>query len=200
MIAILVIVLALPFIFIRETTNILMTLIKTNFILSSIVYVSMVILSVVLAPFNLPLFYIAGAIWGPERAIIYNMFGWSVGAALAFQIARRAGRPFLSRFVNMKKIDTYAHTINPNIEFLGVIVLRVVMPVDVLSYALGLFSKISFIKYMIATVIGIIPFTIIFAYGGHSLLEGNYFLSIFVLVMVVLAIAIATYILKKKRK
>jgi len=92
-----------------------MTLIKSNFILSSIVYVSMVILSVVLAPFNLPLFYIAGAIWGPERAIIYNMFGWSVGAALAFQIARRAGRPFLSRFVNMKKIDTYAHTINPNI-------------------------------------------------------------------------------------
>jgi len=37
--------------------------------------------------------------------------------------------------------------------------LRMVLPVDILSYALGLFSNISFIRYMLATIIGVTPFS-----------------------------------------
>jgi len=194
------VIFALPFIFIRQTSDAVIALVGQNFLLSSVIYIVLVILSIVLAPFNLPLFYIAGAIWGPVLAIVYNILGWSVGAALAFLIARTMGRPFLSRFVDLQKVDTYANAINPNIEFLGVVLLRAVLPVDVLSYALGIFSSISFGKYMLATLIGIIPFAVIFAYGGASLVSGNYIFSIGVLVAVLIATAIAAFILKKKRK
>ena len=42
--------------------------------------------------------------------------------------------------------------------------MRMVIPVDVLSYAIGLFSTMSLKSYTLATVIGITPFAFIFAY------------------------------------
>ena len=44
--------------------------------------------------------------------------------------------------------------------------LRAIIPVDILSYALGLFSKVDFKTYALATMIGIIPFTVILSYLG----------------------------------
>ena len=41
-----------------------------------------------------------------------------------------------------------------------------VIPVDILSYALGLFSRIKFWPYAIASFIGIIPGVVLFAYVG----------------------------------
>ena len=41
-----------------------------------------------------------------------------------------------------------------------------IIPVDILSYALGLFSKIKFWPYVIATFIGVIPVTFLLAYIG----------------------------------
>jgi len=51
--------------------------------------------------------------------------------------------------------------------FLGIIFLRMVIPVDILSYALGLFSKIKTRDYLLATIIGVSPFAFIFAYLGR---------------------------------
>ena len=50
--------------------------------------------------------------------------------------------------------------------FLTIIFFRMVVPVDGLSYFLGLFSKISFKSYTLATIIGITPFAFVFAYAG----------------------------------
>ena len=50
--------------------------------------------------------------------------------------------------------------------FLTVVFFRMVIPVDGLSYFLGLFSKMSFKSYTLATVIGITPFALVFAYAG----------------------------------
>ena len=49
--------------------------------------------------------------------------------------------------------------------FLSVIFLRMAIPVDVLSYALGLFSSISFKLYFVATLVGVSPFAFIFSYS-----------------------------------
>jgi len=40
------------------------------------------------------------------------------------------------------------------------------IPVDVLSYTLGLFTSISFSRYLLATFIGVIPFAFFFAYAA----------------------------------
>jgi len=83
-------------------------------------------------------------------------------------------KSFPVHFVSLERIATYEKKIPQNIEFIAIVFLRMVLPVDVLSYALGFFSTISFARYMAATVIGITPFAVIFAYGGSSLFEGRY--------------------------
>jgi len=40
------------------------------------------------------------------------------------------------------------------------------IPVDILSYALGLFSKITLKRYFLATLIGVTPFAFVLAYVG----------------------------------
>jgi uncharacterized membrane protein YdjX (TVP38/TMEM64 family) len=49
---------------------------------------------------------------------------------------------------------------------MSIIFLRMIGPIDILSYALGLFSKIKTRDYMVATVIGLTPMAFALAYVG----------------------------------
>ena len=193
---ILLLVLVAPILFIEQSADALKGYIAENYLIASIIYIAAVIASVILAPFNLPLFYIAGGIWGPYIAAVYNIFGWCIGAAIAFLLARRFGKPFISKFIPMNKIEEYEDKINPNIAFWGVVLLRVLSPVDILSYALGLFSKISFKRYILATFIGITPFGIMFGYGGSAFVEGKFLIFGVISALTIIAIIAGAIIIK----
>ena len=76
-----------------------------------------------------------------------------------------------------------------------------IIPVDVLSYAVGFVSSISVFKYTLATFIGIMPFSFIFAYGGVAFAQENYKgLFILALMAVTIFITIAYYFLRKHTK
>ena len=74
----------------------------------------------------------------------------------------------------MKRIEKYEQYFSDRIEFWGLVLLRMVMPVDLLSYAVGILSRISLKKYMLATVLGIAPFAFVFAYIGDALVQEQY--------------------------
>jgi len=196
---ILLIAIIAPFLLIQNIDTTLFGYVENNYVLSSLVYVVLLIMSVVVAPFTMPMFFISGGIFGPFIAAIYNIIGWSIGAVIAFLIARFFKKTFLKRFISFKKIAIYEKKIPQNSEFLGIIFLRMVLPVDVLSYALGVFSNISFARYTVATVIGITPFAIIFAYGGSVLFEGRYLLTFIIMTVVVIFFAIGISFLKNKK-
>jgi uncharacterized membrane protein YdjX (TVP38/TMEM64 family) len=195
---ILSVVLILPFFFIDTLSTAVMALSSDSFFLVSIVYVLLLVASVVIAPFSMPLFFAAGGILGPQLAVVYNIIGWSIGAAIAFWLARMFGKPFLQRFALLKNIEKYEQKIPQNLEFFSVVLLRMVIPVDILSYVLGFFSNISFMRYIIATIIGIIPFSIIFAYGGSAIFEGKYFIAATFAMIVLVSFGIGFYIFNKK--
>lgn len=46
---------------------------------------------------------------------------------------------------------------------------EVVVPVDILSYAVGLFVPMSYSAYLAATVLGVTPFAFVFAYSMDTL-------------------------------
>jgi hypothetical protein len=52
------------------------------------------------------------------------------------------------------------------LTFWNIVLLRMVIPVDVLSYALGLFVPMPLSRYVLATAIGVSPFAIIFAFAS----------------------------------
>ena len=72
-----------------------------------------------------------------------------------------------------------------------------VLPVDILSYALGLFTTIKTWKYILATFIGVIPFAFIFSYAG--MVNIYYQIGAFVLAALVLLLGVFIAIRKAKK-
>ena len=152
-----------------------------NKITTGMVYFSVVIISTIFAPFaGLPLAPAVSVIIGPLLTSLYSVLGWTIGAIVAFFIARHLARPFLCHFIDMSRMERYEEYIPEKHIFSWLIFLRVIIPVDILSYAIGLTKRIKFPVYVISTFIGVIPFSFIWSYGGHALLKRDYTLfSIF---------------------
>jgi len=131
------------------------------------IYVLILVVSVVVAPVSaIPLLPVASNLWGWVVAGILSIIGWWIGAMIAFGLARVYGVPLVKKIVPLEKIARVERLIPEQNIFFGVVFLRMAVPVDILSYVLGLFSYINFKKYALATLIGISPFAFVFAYIG----------------------------------
>ena len=129
-------------------------------------YVLLEIASIVIVPITtFPLLPIAVVLWGSFVAAILNIIGWMIGAAIAFYLARRYGRPFVLRFIKTKHLIHLEKLVPEKNIFWSIVILRVSIPTDILSYTLGLFTNIPINTYLVATFFGLIPFAFIFAYS-----------------------------------
>lgn len=147
-------------------------------------YVLITIIAVVVAPFSMmPLIPLASNIYGVFWSAIINIIGWIIGAFIVFFICRKYGVNLIRKFISLEKINRMESKIPKENIFLSIILLRMTIPVDVLSYALGLFSKVDFKTYALATIIGITPFAFVFSYLG---IVPFYYQAIGVLVIILL--------------
>lgn len=130
-------------------------------------YVVIVVVSTVLAPVSsLPLLPVAVSLWGPVVAALLSIIGWFIGASIAYELSRRFGKDLIRKFIRIETIEKYSAEIPDGYEFAGLLLLRLSVPVDILSYALGLFTGVSRKLYYSSTLIGIIPFAFVWAYLG----------------------------------
>ncbi len=158
-----------------ETFDIFKEAVQRNLFYGAVIFTLLEIVSIVIAPVStIFLIPVAADIFGPFFTALLSVLGWTIGSVIAFGIARRFGRPVLEKIVEPEKLEKYRNYISPDAEFLTVLLLRVMLPVDVISYAVGLFTVMRFKKYLLATVIGITPFSFIYSYGGEAILMGDY--------------------------
>ena len=113
---------------------------------------------------TMPLLPVAVALWGNLAAAIFSIIGWWLGAMLAFSLSRWFGKPLIAKIVALEEIRRIEKIIPAKNIFLSIVILRIVLPVDVLSFGLGLFSPVSWGVYALATLVGIIPFAFILSY------------------------------------
>lgn len=122
--------------------------------------------AIVIAPISsLPLVPIATAAWGSFVTVLVTMVAWTAGSVAAFLLARVYGRRVIGKVVDMGSMRKLENMFGVERIFVSTILLRMIVPVDILSYALGLFSTIRLVPYIVATVIGIVPFVIFFSYA-----------------------------------
>lgn len=156
-------------------------------LLAPLIFIFILIATSVVAPVSVvPLVLLAATFFGPFITGIYSVIGWTLGGMAAFLIARHLGKPVISRLVSFEKVEQYQRYVSPNEEFMGIILLRTLIPADILSYVLGFISGISFFKYSVATFIGVIPFSFILAYAGEAFFAKNYSLIIILSIVSVL--------------
>ena len=141
-------------------------------------YIVIMIISIVIAPigtgFLLP---IAANSWGPISAAIYSIVGWTIGAMTAFFLAKKYGIKLVKNVKTIQRLRTVEKAIPQRNVFLVVVLLRMAFPVDLLSYALGIFSSMGYGMFFWSTVIGISPFAFIFSYAAVSSITSQVLVS-----------------------
>ncbi len=147
--------------------------------LSYAAYVAILTLAVVAMPITvMPLIPVAATLLGPLPTALLSIVGWTLGGGISFLIARHIGRPVIERFVSFEKLDAITDRIPQDARFITIIFLRLTLPVDLVSYALGFSKSIGFWEYIVATFIGVIWFSFAFAYMGDALLNQNVILLV----------------------
>ncbi len=134
-----------------------------------VVYFLLTVTAVIAAPLaTMPLTPLAANFWGWQSVLIASVVAWQIGAIVNFLLAKKFGYQILQKFTDSKKVDRLIARFPRSEQFFTIFLLRMVIPVDILSYALGL-TKVSFKIYFWATLFGILPFAFVFSYGGEFL-------------------------------
>jgi uncharacterized membrane protein YdjX (TVP38/TMEM64 family) len=132
------------------------------------VYIVLNILDAVIAPgATLPLIPIAARSWGRVPAALVTTIGWTAGSLVAFYIARRWGSPIVKKLTSMERVKRLRPYV-PAHPFWTVVALRLVVPMDVISYVLGLFTDMTWPSYGLATALGLTPSAFVLAYIGRT--------------------------------
>lgn len=142
-------------------------LIETYGLFGPALFVLIEVAGVIAAPVStIALIPLGVALWGSLATAILSLIGWTLGSLLAFELARVYGQPLLERFLNLKELGRLEGLLPQHNLFWGIVALRLFIPIDLVSYALGLFSPISRGAYTLATVVGYLPSAFAYAYAA----------------------------------
>jgi len=196
----LVLVLGAGFVISGDEAMAYLELVRDYPVVAPLLYILFVITSVVAAPFAaLPLIPFATSVWGIPLTATMNVLGWWIGAIIAFEVSRRFGRPIASYFASLQRIDAIAAHISGRETFTSIVLLRMILPVEVPSYALGLINTVKRTTHATASLIGIIPFAILITVMGRTLMTGQWALLSWLFGLAVVLFLVAWYVWRHVR-
>ena len=151
---------------------------------------------------------VGGVLFGPVWGVVYVITGATIGAGVAFQVARLLGREFIEARVLKAKSDKW-EKLDQQVEENGwkiVAFTRLIplFPFNFLNYAFGL-TRVRFITYLWASFVFMLPGAVayvIFSSSFLNLLKGRVskeFVIGILLVVIVSLIPIVYKRLKAKR-
>lgn len=143
-------------------------------------YIGIMMTSIVFAPlgtgFLLP---VAANSYGPFLAAMYSITGWTLGSIIAFWIAKTFRRKVFKHQGFIERMQEYERSI-PKYQFYSLVVLlRIALPVDLVSYSLGFASTMSYRAFFLTTLIGVTPMTFVFTYASTSSILIQILVSLF---------------------
>lgn len=160
-----------------------------------IAYVLIAALAIVIAPFSsVPLIPLGVELWGVVPAALLSAAGWTMGSVFALLLARSFGAEFIKKLMAVDHLVQAEKYVPKNGMFLSVALLHVILPPELVSYAIGLFSRMHVVSYALATAIGVLPFAFFYAYLGTF----EWYVQLATMV-IVFSILLIIWSLKKKR-
>ncbi len=108
-----------------------------------------------------------GALFGPLWGTLWNLTGATLGAALAFLIARYLGADWVARRAGQRLQRLDDGVASEGWRFVAFVRLVPLFPFNLLNYALGL-TRISFLTYLLATWVFMLPGAFAYTWLGHA--------------------------------
>jgi uncharacterized membrane protein YdjX (TVP38/TMEM64 family) len=111
----------------------------------------------------------AGALFGLVEGTVTVFFGATLGAALAFLVARYVARGAVERrFADNRRFGAIDRAVGrEGLKIVTLLRLAPVFPFNLLNYGLGL-TRVRFLHYLIASI-GMLPGTFLYVYYGKAL-------------------------------
>ena len=102
-------------------------------------------------------------------AYIYGVIGTTVGAVIAFLLARKFREPLVARFVPLQQMHVWEAKLTHKKKFWAFLLIRMTTGplMDFVSYIAGL-TKISFLTFLVTTLIAEIPTVVVYYIGGKT--------------------------------
>jgi len=144
--------------------------------LAPAIYILIYSLAPVLLLPGLPITIVGGILFGPFWGVVYTITGATIGASLAFLVARYVARDWVAaRLTGPKWEKLDGEVARHGWKVVAFTRLIPAFPFNLLNYALGL-TKIPFAHYVAATFVCMLPACIAFIVFSSSLLgliQGN---------------------------
>ncbi len=135
--------------------------------------VGLMTLAILVSPIpSAPIAVAAGAAFGHVWGTIYVLLGAEAGALAAFGVARLVGYEVLSRWFGDRLSVGWLGSQNALMGLVFVSRLLPFLSFDLVSYAAGL-TVLSFWRFALATVAGIIPASFLLAHFGDEMATGE---------------------------
>ncbi|MEJ2345714.1 MAG: VTT domain-containing protein [Gammaproteobacteria bacterium] len=134
-----------------------------------------------------------GALFGPVLGTLYNLTGATLGAALAFLVARYLARNWVEHRAGGRLGQLKRGVDAEGWRFVAFVRLVPLFPFNLLNYALGI-TRIRFSHYLVATYVCMLPGAVAYTYLGYAGREavagGNGLLHTGLLALALLAAAV----------
>jgi len=139
--------------------------------LAPAIYILIYALAPVLFLPGLPITIVGGIVFGPLWGVIYTITGSTIGASLAFLVARYLARDWVAaRLTGPKWEKLDSEVARHGWKVVAFTRLIPAFPFNLLNYAFGL-TKVPFAHYVVATFFCMLPACIAFIVFSSSLLE-----------------------------
>ena len=152
---------------------------------SALVYIVFQIFQVVICLIPGEVFQIAaGYLFGPVKGVLLAVIGCAAGQAVAFWLARFLGQGFVRLFMSEEQFNKYKDRLNSRKAYTLCFILYLIpgIPKDILCYVAGA-SEISFIPFLVISMIGRLPGLIGSIAMGSLVDSGQYTIAIAILVI-----------------
>ena len=146
--------------------------------------IGLMILAIVFNPLpSAPIALASGVVYGHTLGTVYIVTGAEIGAVIAFMIARLTGFQVMQNYLGTRWSLSRFTTQN---YLTGIIFVSRLVPFlsfDLISYAAGL-TPITFWRFALATLLGLIPASFLLAHFGGEMVEADFQTAgIFILVI-----------------
>jgi len=201
LIAIGVLTLLPAFVFSGATSQSVQSLITSFGVFAPIAYIALfALLPVVFFPVAV-LAVAGGLLFGLVYGSLYTLIGAAINCALMFLLSRSVGRRRIQSLVEQRVSSVWQERLKQaggRKGFFLLVILRLIpaVPYGLINYAFGL-SELRFWPYMLASILGIIPGTLVFINLGDKALDINS-PSFWFAVVLIVALFVVTLILGRK--
>jgi uncharacterized membrane protein YdjX (TVP38/TMEM64 family) len=138
---------------------------------SRLVFVALVAFSAMLVLFSsIALVPVAVYAWGQGEPVLLLMSGWFVGGSLAYGVGRAWGRRAAEYFVSAPTLQHYQHLLSARMSVAEVAILKLALPSEVPSLALGIL-RYPLRKLVPVLLVSELPFALWAVYLSAALID-----------------------------